>query len=216
MHPSLKYRNNKVDYHSAEAKRVLNDAHGSPIYGTLAALNKSPDGIPLDCDYDCEHWLHSAVASMYADVTVETLAPSIKSDCHQCALAICNLFEKNRLLHSPDGTRNERIWTVPRPTLWTLHQMLPNKDPETGGALTFYLRINDIVQTFVEQFSYQEKRDLILVSLQTASTTPGGINLTPNNLGREYVRLAQGNLASAGIHLIRYVAYIEDDDTSIE
>ena len=130
MNPSLKYRNNKVDYHSAEAKRVLNDAHGSPIYGTLAALNNSPDGIPLDCDYDCEHWLHSAVASMYADATVETLAPSIKSDCHRCALAICDLFEKNRLLHSPDGTRNERIWIVPRPTLWTLHQMLPNKDPD--------------------------------------------------------------------------------------
>ena len=215
MHPSLEYRKIEVDYNSADVRRVLKDAHGLPIHDTLTTLNISPGGLPLDCEYDCERWLHSAVASMHA-VRVKDLEPSIRSDCYKCALAICDAFEKHRLLHSPDGTRSERIWTVPRPTLWMLHQMLPNKDPETGGTLAFYLRINDIVQTFVEKFSYQEKRKLILVSLQTALSTPGGIRVTANDLGREYVRENDDNLAKAGIRLVKYVPFNEDNMTSDE
>lgn len=192
------------------------DAHGPPINTTLATFNNSPGGLPLDDEYNCEEWLHNAVASMYAGVTVETLAPSIKSDCYRCSQAICHAFSQNYMLHSPDGTQLNCICTIPRPTLWTLHQMLPNRDIETGGTLAFHLCINNIAQTFVERFTYKEKRDLILTSYQTASTTLGGIALNNNNLGGKYIRVTDGNLANASIHLIRFVANVDDDDISTE
>jgi hypothetical protein len=213
MNINRAYRDIRVDYHSADVRRVLRDAHGEPIRSALAAINKAPVGLPVRNVNSCENWLHSTVASMYQGVTAATLEPTIKSECYRCAQAICHGFRQHTLLQSPDGTHVNRINHIPRPTLWTLHQNLPNRDPDTGTTLAFYLRINDIAQTFVEQFLYQEKRRLILASFQIASTTTGGISLSALDLNEEYVQDTTSNLAAAGITLISYVERV-DDDTS--
>ena len=89
-----------------------------------------------------------------------------------------------------------------------------NRDSEAGGQYTFYLRINDVAQSFVEEFSYQEKRDLILASYHVASLTPTstGIALTSIDLSGEYTEVTTGALAHRDIRMIRFVERIESDD----